>query len=244
LPLMSIIKNHYASGKGPSKLTLPDDSISIISSKVIPYLKSEKTDEKINPYRLEFYLYNKMLHNLNRGRLFCNDSVSFRDIECDLISGEALEKAEKKAKQYGYNKIPIICEGHLNSLLRELNDTWDRVLGNIENNKNEGVDITYSEDGTPNWKLNYDAREKLDHAFFNKIPKIDIASLFKFVDAETGAFNGFEHIKDRYVKRTKPISTAITACVLSEAFGFSTEKMAEISDMDHNLLKSTKYNTP
>ena len=47
-------------------------------------------------------------------------------------------------------------------------------------------------------------------------------------------------MKDRYTKRMKPVTLAIVACLLSEAFGFGPTKMAEMSDLTFNLLRSTR----
>jgi len=53
-------------------------------------------------------------------------------------------------------------------------------------------------------------------------------------------WDGFTHMKDRYIERKKPVPLAVIACLLSEAFGFSEMKMAEMSDMGFNLLRSTR----
>ena len=48
------------------------------------------------------------------------------------------------------------------------------------------------------------------------------------------------HLKDRYTKQKKPLPLALNACILSEAFGFGTIKMSEMSDLDFNMLRSTR----
>ena len=47
-------------------------------------------------------------------------------------------------------------------------------------------------------------------------------------------------MKNRYVKRRKPLPLAIVGCLLSEAFGFGVLKMADISDLDISPLRSTR----
>ena len=53
-------------------------------------------------------------------------------------------------------------------------------------------------------------------------------------------WDSFTHIKGRYIKKTKPIKLALNGCILSEAFGFGEIKMAEISDLNFNSLRTTQ----
>ncbi len=53
-------------------------------------------------------------------------------------------------------------------------------------------------------------------------------------------WSGFTHLKDHYTKRKKPLLLALNACILSEAFGFGTMKMSEMSDIDFDMLQSTR----
>ena len=53
-------------------------------------------------------------------------------------------------------------------------------------------------------------------------------------------WDSFTHMKTRYNKKKRPVTLAVNACVLSDAFGIGTEKMAEMSDLGHNLLRSTQ----
>ena len=67
---------------------------------------------------------------------------------------------------------------------------------------------------------------------------MEIAEIFNFVDSEISICDVFSHIKGRYVKRTKATKIAMTACILSEAFGFGVAKMAEMSDLKFDNLQS------
>lgn len=61
-----------------------------------------------------------------------------------------------------------------------------------------------------------------------------------FIGDLIGMWSGFTHMKDRYAKRKKPVSLAINACLLSEACGLSSLKMADMSDLELNQLHSTR----
>ena len=46
-------------------------------------------------------------------------------------------------------------------------------------------------------------------------------------------------MKTRYNKKKTPVTLAVNACILSDAFGIGIEKMAEMSDLNYNLMRST-----
>jgi len=80
----------------------------------------------------------------------------------------------------------------------------------------------------------------LDDVFFKNIPKLDIADIFVFIDSIMHIFEGFTHIKGRYIKRLKPVVISVIACILSEAFGFGIKRMSEMCDLKFSALRSTK----
>ena len=99
MSLVKIIKSHYATGKSPVKLQILGDEALNIPASILKYLKSNAEDIYLNPYRFEYYVYQKIYHHLYRGRVFCNDSVSYRDIDADLIPENMVEKALETVKQ-------------------------------------------------------------------------------------------------------------------------------------------------
>ena len=238
MSLVKIIKSHYATGKSPVKLQILGDEALNIPASILKYLKSNAEDIYLNPYRFEYYVYQKIYHHLYRGRVFCNDSVSYRDIDADLIPENMVEKALETVKQYGYTKIAIYCSEHLDQKLSELTHAWQNLYKNIDNNK--GINIIHMPDGSIEWQLNYDTSEKLDDVFFKNIPKLDVADIFIFIDSIMHIFEGFTHIKGRYLKRLKPVPINAIACILSEAFGFGIKKMSEMCDLKFSVLRSTK----
>lgn len=238
--LIAILKAHYVNGKGPSHLKICDDLGFTVPKSITRYLKRKPTDTHIDPYLFEFFVYQKIYHEIDRGRLYCNDSASFCDIDTDLIDDILVDDVEKISADFGYSKIPIYCEERLDNALQELDDAWARTTRNIENNNNSGFNIRETKTCQKCWSLLYDSTEKLDDAFFKKLPKAEIANIVMFIGEHIGMWGGFTHIKDRYIKRKKPRPLAITGCLLSEAFGFGVLKMADMSDLDINPLRSTR----
>jgi TnpA family transposase len=240
MKLISLIKMHYIDGKSPSALKLPDDILSSIPKSMMPYLKREPDDEHIDPHLFEFFVYQKMHHQLDRGRLCCNDSVSYCDIDHDLIDDVLVDNVEKIAAEFGYPKIPIYCDKRLDDALEMLEHAWNQTTENIQLGYNTGFKIKQKNEGQQVWSLLYDSSEELDDAFFKTLPKVEIADVLMFIGNRIDMWNGFTHIKGRYIKRKKPIPLAINACLLSEAFGFGVKKMAEMSDIDMQLLRGTR----
>jgi len=203
------------------------------------YLKKNADDAHIDPHRFEFFVYSKMYHHLDRGRLFCNDSVSYSDLKCDLVSDDIVDDAEAICKKHGYDKIPIYCDEHLDNMSAELDAAWERTTQGINNGTNEGINIDLENKVTP-WTLSYDTSEELEDQYLSSLPKVEIPNLIKFVGNISGMWNTFSHSRARYIKRKIADPVSLNACILAEAFGFSTEQMAEICDINFNTLRYTR----
>ncbi len=240
MALVDFLKAHYIKHKSPSKLKVSEEINLIISKNMLRYLKRDPNDEQLNPYLLEFFVYQKMYHHLNRGRLCCNDSVSYCDIDHDLVSDNLVDDIEALATKFSYPKIPLYCDSRLDEALVALDNAWETTTENIRLGENKGLKLKKSKTDQQEWSLLYDASTKLDDTFFKTLPKIDIADVIIFIGDFIRMWDGFIHMKDRYVKRTKPLTLAFSACILSEAFGVSDIKMAEMSDISFNVLRSTR----
>lgn len=238
--LINLLKLHYAEGKNPAKLQSSNDLESIIPQHKVPYLKSKISNDVVDPLLFEFYVYKKMYHQLDKGKLYCNDSISYCDIDCDLIEDSLVDQVEEIAAKFGYPKIPIYCNERLDDALKTLDNAWNITTENIRLGRNKGFNLKETKEGKQEWSLLYDSSEKLNDAFFKKLPKAEIADVLIYIGALVGLWDGFEHMKDRYIKNKTPDPLALNACLLAEAFGVSIEKMAEMSDLNINLLKSTR----
>ncbi len=236
MELVQILKNHYKSGKTPASLKFGDLD-STLPRSIVPYLKSNPADQYLDPHLLEFFVYQKMYHHFDRGRMFCNNSVSFADLNSDLVADELVDDVQKIAEKFGYSKIPIYCDTHLDSLLKKLDTAWDKTLYNIESGQNHGIQIKQKK-GQLEWSLLYDASSKLQNTFFKKLPQVEISNLVKCVGDLVGVWKSFSHSKDRYIKRKSPPPIALNPCILAGAFGISVQKISEISDLEYPKLRS------
>lgn len=241
MPLIQALKDHYSQKKKPASFKLSDELLLTIPKKMIPYLKKDPQDEHINPYLFEFFVYQKMYAYIDNGKLCCNKSVSYCDMEHDLISVDLVEKVDEIAAEFGYPNIPIFCDGHLDEKVTELDATWENTLRRINSGENDGFELVETkEDEEPNWHLNYDTSEKLDDTFFKTLSKTGIVNIILFMGDLMNLWPVFSHMKSRYNKKKTPSTLALIAGLLADAFGVSAESMADMSDLGYNLLRSTQ----
>ncbi|BCA95449.1 hypothetical protein TUM19329_18100 [Legionella antarctica] len=206
---------------------------------MILYLKENPTDEQVDPHLFEFFVYQKMYRRLDKGLLCCNESVSYCDIDHDLIDDALVDDVEKIAHEFGYPNIPIYCSEHLDEVLNVLDNTWDRATKRISLGENPGFLIKETKSGEQEWSLGYDSLDKLDDAFFKTLTQVEIPDITMHIGNHVDMWRAFTHMKTRYHKKRKPVPLVVNACVLSDAFGIGEEKMADMSDLSHNLLRST-----
>jgi len=239
MDLIDLLKVHYGSGKGPSTFKLPQDIEDTLSKTQLPYLKKGPDDAQVDPHLFEFFVYGKMYRRLDKGLLCCNESVSYCDIDHDLISDALVDDVEKIAHEFGYPKIPVYCDERLDAALMTLDATWDRTTKRINSGENSAFNIKAMKTGEQDWSLGYDSLDKLDDAFFRTLSQVEIPSIMMYIGDRIGMWRSFTHMKTRYNKKKTPLALAVNACILSDAFGIGIEKMAEMSDLNYNLMRST-----
>jgi hypothetical protein len=64
MELINVLKEHYRAGKPPSSLKYSDDLGLTLPKHIVPYLKSNPADKNVDPYLLEFYVYQKIYHHI------------------------------------------------------------------------------------------------------------------------------------------------------------------------------------
>ncbi len=238
--LINILKNHYKISKSHSKLKIKDDLGITVPSSIIDNLKLDG-EQYLDPTRFEFYVYRCIYNAFDSGTLFCPDSCSYKDLKDDLVSDKVVDNVEEITKQYGYDKIPIYCDEHLDYILNLNHEAWIRTNSNIDDGTNTGIHIEDG-DSKENWTLSYEANEsEYKEKFFNSVDKIDITDLLLFISDKAKLWSKFTHIKPRFSKQY-PDKKPLLACILADAFGFGIKKMAEICNLNINTLTSTQTN--
>jgi len=240
IDLIDLLKDHYGRGRTPASFKVPSDILENISKTHSPYLKKNLEDDKIDPHLFEFYVYEKMYRRLDKGLLCCNDSAIYCDMDHDLVSEDKVDEVEAIAQSFGYPKIPIYCDAHLDDCLKKLDEAWDRTTSRINLGENTAFKFKETKTGEQDWTLGYDSQEKLEDSFFKTIPQVEIPDIMMCIGDPIDLWGSFTHMKTRYNKKKQATSLAVNACILSDAFGIGAAKMAEMSDLNYNLLRSTK----
>ncbi len=216
--LMNILKRHYSNDRSPADIKFSDDLGLTINKKYSPYLKSNPTDEYIDPYRLEFYLYKKMHHQLERGRLFCNESISYCSLDHDLVADEVVDQAEEIAKKFGYDKLPIYCDERLDEALETLTAAWKTTSTRIASGENNGIKTESIKDETI-WSLLYETGDSDNkNSFFSGLISTEIADIFKFIGDRSDLWSAFSHIKYKSRKQRAADGTSIVPAVETSGF--------------------------
>ena len=192
-----------------------------------------------DPARLEFYIYNKMANSIEYGRLFCNDSVAFADLDDDLVDDSLVDNVVPIAEACGRPKLADYCGKRLDDLKDELDTAWRRCNDRIANNKNKGIKMTLNKDGSSSWTLTYDADEDNDFDFFHGIEPREIASVMKDTGDPLNIWSTFQHKLLRYVKKPKsPEPMGFIAATLAEALNIGNDRLANQSNMGLSTLQA------
>jgi hypothetical protein len=200
-------------------------------------LQPGESPQGISAARFEFFVYKKMYHAIERGWLFCNESISYGNLDDDLVSDEYVDQAEELCQQSGYPKVSIYCDQHLDDKLEDLEFAWQTTAYNIQSGKNASFELNADDEGQVSWKLTYQAEQLVENQFFNQVPKIDIADLLKLMGDAIKIWPVFTHQKHRYVKCQQPDPLLLIGCLLSVAFGFGAKNMATISNLSYNNMR-------
>jgi hypothetical protein len=188
------MKNHYGRRKkGPASFKLPQELEDRISETALPYLKKAANDEQIDPHLFEFFVYQKMYHRLDKNLLCCNDSVTYCDVDHDLVAESVVDDAKKIANEFGYKKIPVYCDERLDEVLDELDRAWERTTSRINRGENQSFKIKETKSGEQDWSLGYDGVEKLEDSFFKTLPQVEIPDIMMHMGDRTNMWDVFTH---------------------------------------------------
>lgn len=237
LKLIEFLRQHYLKNGDRKTIVLPADISALIFKRELKDLKFNTETGEVPAARFEFYVYKKMHYQLDRGRLFCNDSISYCDLDVDLVSEAIVDQVVEIAEKFGYKKIPLYCDERLDEALAELDNAWQRTNDNIENGDNKDITIENNEQGLVTWKLTYTTEKPQESKFFSELPQIDVAEAIRTIGDKTNFWPVFTHLKARYVKCQQPDSSALLGGILANAFGFGVEHMAEISNISYHYLR-------
>lgn len=195
-----------------------------------------------HPDKYEFYLYQSIVKEIDKGNIFCNESTKYKSLSADLVSDKVWQNKDELIKKLNYPNIAVDIEQRLDKLEAKLHAKILEVNRKIANKENSHIKIKASKedkDGKKSHKwhlINPTVEEKNDN-FFSGISNINISELFDFINVQTDFCEAFDHIKPRYSKQ-KADYEGIIACIVANGFSFGTYRMAQSCDINYSTLNN------
>ena len=211
----------------------------LVPKNIRSYLSTERNE--INPDRFEFFIYQKIIEQLESGDLFCSDSTKFRSLANDLLSDSVWKNKSKIIKKLAIPKLRT----PIKSLLKELGDIIDvrllEVNERIKNGENEHIKIKTDRDGNVyKWSLPYQAKDEIvNNPFYNQLPQVGIIDVIKFAESHCRFMKSFTHIQPRYAKKRYD-RKGILASIVANGTSLGIYKMAGISDLGFQALSNAE----
>lgn len=206
------------------------------------YVFMGKGIERLNAERYEFAVYKMLRNAFESGDIYNGRTTKYRSFTDDLIPAERW--ARDKSKILSDLSPPVLnapITDTLQTFKEQLEKKFIDVNQRIINQDNKGLKIT-GEGKNIKWTLPYRrGEEEENHALYQSVTTIDIASLLAYVNQRTHFLSGFTHILDRHIKNDKDEKTLL-ACIVSLGTNMNLGRMAEISDISYQELKTNDRN--
>ncbi len=242
--LITALKNYYLPGRSPAKLMghISDECLATLTPREKSLLQDSEQPDKIHPARFETYVYKTLFQQLDNGRVFCNESVSYADLDYNLIDDALVDNVSEIAEKLGYPHIANYCDERLDVLINELEVAWETTNNNIASGDNQTIQIKEQNDGTMKWTLPYKASNSEQTMFFDALPQSDIIDLLKLIGDKLKLWMHFKPLKDRYTKYKVPEPMLLLGCILAEALGFGSAVMSKMSNVSLHQLRTIDEN--
>jgi TnpA family transposase len=203
------------------------------------------TPNLYHPDKYEFYLYQSIVKEIDKGNIFCNESTKYKSLSADLISDQLWKNKDELIRKLNYPNIAVDIKQRLDELETKLHRKILEVNRKIASKENTHIKIKDVKDkdvkSSPKWHLINPTVDEKDDDFFAGIPNINISDLLYFINEQTGFCKAFDHIKPRYAKQ-KADYEGIIACIVANGFSFGTYRMAQSCDISYSTLSNIEKN--
>jgi len=270
---ISFLKDAFDKGLALSRIPLDKFPDKFIQTKAKKYLYASKASEDnsqlsttkrkmpisaqnktitgniYHPDKYEFYLYQSIVKEIDKGNIFCNESTKYKSLSADLISDKVWKNKDELIKKLNYPNIDINIEQRLDELEAKLHIKIlevNRKIANKENSHikikgNKGIKDEKAGKKHRKWHLVNPTVDEKDDNFFAGVPNINISELLYFINEQTDFCRAFDHVKPRYSKQ-KADYTGIIACIVANGFSLGTYRMAQSCDISYSTLSNTEKN--
>ncbi len=191
--------------------------------------------------RYEFLIYRQVRKAIESGDLFCRDSVQYRSFEDDLISAEAWQDKETILANLGVPLLLQPIQEQLAALETELEAQIVTVNQRITSGENTHVTVRRGRKRTT-WLVRYPRpRDPVNHAFFDQLPHVNMASVLQWANERCSFMAAFTHGSGRYQKQP-PDAHLIRACLVAWGTNMGLGRMGSISDIPYHTLALASEN--
>jgi hypothetical protein len=232
------LKSIFITNKSLNKQPMSKFPKDFIPTALKPYVMS---DDNIDAHKYEFLVYSQILLKLDSGIVTCDNSTQYRDFDTEIreaVNWNNKTDRKKLLKEIDAEEISLPVEKLLSKLKIDVNALYEKVNEDIFSGANEDIKVKKTDDGVE-WRLPYKKRKsEFNNPFYDKLPRIDIATLLDFVDKKTGFLSGFPPLKN-YGSKSTLHKGAIKACVIADATNFGKFKMSEACNLSYGLLHRT-----
>jgi TnpA family transposase len=232
------LKSIFMANKSINKQPINKFPKDFISTALKPHIMSE---DNIDAHKYEFLVYGQILLELDNGVVTCDNSTQYRDFDTEIreaVNWENMTDRKKLLKELDAEELSLPIEKLLSELTVDVNGLYEKVNEDIFSGVNEDIKVKETDDGVE-WRLPYKKRKnEFNNPFYDKLPRIGIATLLDFVDKKTGFLSEFPPLKN-YGSKSTLHKGAIKACVIADATNFGKFKMSEACNLSYGLLHRT-----
>ena len=242
---LNFLKTTFDNGKSLTQLDQKSFPTDFIPSHFRSYLyevkqKESNSDEKkeLNVYKYEFLIYTELQKHMGSGRIFVNNSFSFKSLKMDLFDEVKWQQKDKILKGLGNTVLNTPIKEQLATFQEIIDPLILRVNQRIVSGENKELKVKRN----GNWTLPYSKHlSEINNPFYVQLPQTSLNNLLRFVNEKCQFINIFTHIKSRYAK-SQADDDGILACIIANATNHGISKMSEISDINYNKLLGTSKN--
>ncbi len=236
------IKNAFRQNQPLNQLEFKKVPKQFIPEKLKKYIFEIRGNKKqINSYKYEFCVYNQLINNIEKGLVFCNDTIQYKSFEADLgITATSDKEREKILQAIDVPKLTTPIEDRLKALKEELENLYKTTNQNIINGNNKFVKVK-DKNGEATWTLPYKKKDlEFNNPIYDQLLHVNIINVVDFVDQQCNFIKAFTHTLGSGTQ--SPNSKYVKGCFIGNAINLGNYKLSENSNLLYHSLNDTQAN--
>ncbi|MBD2797966.1 Tn3 family transposase [Xenorhabdus sp. 18] len=194
--------------------------------------------DDIHLQRFEFYLYHRIDHMINSGRIYVTESEKNKRLEDDLIPVDVWMKEKPELiEKTGLNRLSEPITQTLMQLETRLNTLFDRVTANINADANDFVKCQ-PRSNRLTWSLaNRRWKAGIDNPVYSQLKHKGIIEIMSYVNRKTGYLSALENMTT-YKKESEKREGDLIACIFGNGANYGLHRIAAVSDRSVGALRA------